>query len=158
LRSFHSQRHLKRAIQIVPFRRRHLERILAIERASFGAQAWPRALFLDYYRDCRGFFWAAKVSGRIAGYIVTCVEKGVAEVASLAVHPDYRRRGVARALLRHTLRSLAAAGIRRAELAVRTDNQAGERLYRSFGFEQVRTVRRYYEDGTDAFRMARAIQ
>ena len=113
-----------------------MPRILRIERASFGSEAWPRKYFLELYRDCRAFFVVAKVGGRIAGYAVACMAKRNAEIASLAVHPDYRRRGVADALMRHTLRE----------------------LYRSLGFRRVRMVRRYYEDGGDGFLMARAIQ
>jgi ribosomal-protein-alanine N-acetyltransferase len=158
LRPFHGQRRLKPDIQIVPFRLRHLERIMAVERSSFGADAWPRDLFRDYYRDCGDLFFAAKVFGRIGGYIVTCVQGRSAEIASLAVHPMYRRRGLARMLVSHTLLRLRVIGARRVELAVRTDNHAGAQLYRSFGFHRIRRVCRYYEDGGDAFLMARAIQ
>jgi ribosomal-protein-alanine N-acetyltransferase len=158
LRSFHGQRSLTRAIQIVPFRLRHLARVLRIERASFGAEAWPRKYFLELYRDCRDFFVVAKVGGRVAGYAVACADKRNAEIASLAVHPDYRRRGVADVLMRHMLRALGAAGVGRVELMVRTGNTAGAQLYRSLGFRRVRMVPRYYEDGGDGFLMARAIQ
>jgi ribosomal-protein-alanine N-acetyltransferase len=137
---------------------RHLARVLRIERASFGAEAWPRKYFLELYRDCREFFVVAKVRGRIAGYAVACAEKRNAEIASLAVHPDYRRRGVADALMRHALRELRAAGVRRVELMVRTGNSAGAALYRSLGFRRVRMLPRYYEDGGDGFLMAIAIQ
>lgn len=99
-----------------------------------------------------------KLGGRIAGYMVTCVTKRQAEIVSLAVHPDYRRRGVADALMRHTLRALSKAGVRRAELVVRTGNTAGAQLYRTLGFRRVRLLRRYYEDGGDGVLMARAIQ
>jgi len=149
---------LTRPIRIVPFRLRHLARILRIERASFGAEAWPRKYFLELYRDCRDFFVVAKVGGRIAGYAVACAEKRNAEIASLAVHPDYRRLGVADALMRHMLRELGSAGVRRVELMVRTGNTAGAQLYRGLGFRCARTVPRYYEDGGDGFLMVRAIQ
>lgn len=158
MRSFHRQRRLTHAIQIVPFHLRHLPRVLRIERASFGAEAWPRKYFLEIYRDCRRFFVVAKLRGRIAGYAVACLEKRDAEIASLAVHPDYRRQGVADALMRHALRQLSASGVRRVELMVRTGNTAGAQLYRSFGFRRVRLLPRYYEDGGDGFLMARAIQ
>lgn len=158
MRSFHGQRSLTRAIQIVPFRLRHLLRVLRIERASFGADAWPRSYFLELYRDCPEFFVVAKVAGRLAGYAVACAEKRSAEIASLAVDPEYRRQGVADALMRHTLRALADAGVRRVELMVRIDNTAGVQLYRALGFRRVRTVPRYYEDGGDGFLMVMAIQ
>ena len=131
---------------------------MRIERASFGSDAWPRKYFLELYRDCRDFFVVAKVGGRIAGYAVACADQPTAEIASLAVHPDYRRRGVADALMRHTLGALSAAGVRRVELMVRTGNLAGAQLYRSLGFRRVRLVPRYYENGGDGFLMARAIQ
>ena len=116
---------------------------MRIERASFGKEAWPRRYFLELYAGCRDFFVVAKVGGRIAGYAVACAERRNAEIASLAVHPDYRRLGVADTLMRHTLRELGAAGAQ---------------LYRSLGFRRVRTVPGYYEDGGDGFLMARAIQ
>lgn len=158
MRPFDGQRHLTRAIQIVPFRLRQLERILRIERASFGREAWPRTYFLELYSDCRELFLAAKLRGRIAGYAVTCVEARRAEIASIAVHPDYRRQGVADALMRRTLRDLRAAGVRRVELMVRPSNPAGAQLYRAWGFRRVRSVRRYYEDGGDGILMVRALQ
>jgi ribosomal-protein-alanine N-acetyltransferase len=153
LRPFDRQRHLKRAIQIVPFRLRQLDRILQIERASFGRDAWPRKAFLEYYDDCRELFFVGKFSRRIAGYIIGCVEAGGGEITSLAVHPDYRRRGLAAALIGRVLRELRAGGIRRVELMVRVGNTAGEQLYRSFGFRRVRRVPRYYEDGGDGILM-----
>ena len=158
MRPFHSQRALTRPIQIAPFRRRHLPRILRIERASFGADAWPRSYFLELFLECRDFFVIAKVGGRIAGYAVACAAKRNAEISSIAVHPDYRRRGVAAALLRHTLRALSKAGVRRVELMVRTANAAAAELYRAFGFRRVRLASGYYEDGGDAYLMVRAIE
>jgi ribosomal-protein-alanine N-acetyltransferase len=157
LRSFHGQRHLKATIQIVRFRPRHLPRVLRIERASFGTDAWPRSEFLEYYRECGEWFVVAKLSGRIAGYAITCMEKRAAELASIAVHPDYRRRGVADALLRHMLDAVASAGLRRVELMVRCDNPAGQQLYRSLGFRRVRRVHGYYDDGTEGILMAKSL-
>lgn len=158
MRPFHGERSLTRAIQIVPFRLRHLERVVRIERASFGAEAWPRRYFLELYRQCRDLFVVAKVGGRIAGYAVACAEKRNAEIASLAVHPDYRRLGVADTLMRRMLRDLGAKDVRRVELMVRTGNAAGLQLYRALGFRRVRMMPRYYEDGGDGVLMARAIQ
>jgi len=149
---------LLQTIQIVPFRLRHLPRVLGIERASFGRDAWPRKLFLELYHDCRELFVVAKISGRIAGYMATCVELRRAEIASIAVHPDYRRRGVAVTLMEYTLRALTTTGVHRVELMVRPGNTAGTQLYRSLGFRRVRLEPGYYEDGGDGVRMTRALQ
>ena len=157
MRPFDRQRALKRPIEIEPFRLRHMERILEIERASFGKQAWPRRMFVDLYDEYPQLFLVAKAGRRIAGYMATAVEGRSAEIVSLAVDPDYRRRGLADALMRHTVEALRAGGVRRAELMVRPGNAAAQ-LYAAWGFRRRRLVRRYYEDGGDGILMTRALQ
>ena len=100
----------------------------------------------------------AKAGGRIAGYAVACAGEGRAEIASLAVAPEFRRRGVGTALMRHLMGLLGRARVRRVELMVRTGNRAGAQLYRSLGFRRVGLARHYYEDGGDAVVMARGIK
>src|SRR6202030_215644 len=41
-----------RIVEIRPFRPADVERILEIERASFGRDAWPRSMFLGFARHC----------------------------------------------------------------------------------------------------------
>src|SRR5262245_26277631 len=73
---------LRRNIEVRQFQRGDLERILAIERHSFGRDAWNRKLFLHYFRQCPELFCVAKLGRRIAGYIITCAESRNAELAS----------------------------------------------------------------------------
>lgn len=64
--------------------------------------------------------WIAELGGMPAGYALVmehhrdenafCYERRWHEVDQLSVHPDHRRRGVARALLRHALTSATEAG------------------------------------------------
>src|SRR5258707_9048169 len=80
-----------------------LDCILAIEQASFGNDAWPRKLFLEYYRKCPDLFMVATIDRHIAGYIITCAGARNAELPSIAVRPRDRRQGVGQALLDQTL-------------------------------------------------------
>jgi ribosomal-protein-alanine N-acetyltransferase len=66
------------------------------------------------------------------------------------VLPEYRRRGIARELLR-----TCEAGIRggRVRLCVRRDNLAAQRLYLESGYIQVEVWPRYYRGGEDALVM-----
>ncbi|MEM9576483.1 MAG: GNAT family N-acetyltransferase [Pseudomonadota bacterium] len=64
-----------------------------------------------------------------------------AELLTLAVDPDQRRQGVARALMRHWMSDSAAAT---AFLEVAADNTAAIALYTNFGFESTGRRKAYY--------------
>lgn len=78
----------------------------------------------------------------------------VAETADLqlvAVAPENRRQGVARALLAHAFEVLPKAGVERVLLEVRQSNQEALALYRAFGFKTLAQRKGMYtapkEDG-----------
>lgn len=59
------------------------------------------------------------------------------QVRDLYVPPAGRRRGVARALLRHVVEAARAAGARRVSLQTEPDNEGALRLYAASGFRPV---------------------
>jgi [ribosomal protein S18]-alanine N-acetyltransferase len=140
-------------IEVRLFLRRHLERVLAIEKACFAREAYPRELFLELYRDCGRWFFVARRAGRIAGYSVASAERAEAELVSIAVAPEHRRAGVATALLKRTLSCLRRARVRRVTLTVRPDNPQAIRFYRGAGFRPAGRIARYYEDRSDGLLM-----
>ncbi len=79
-------------------------------------------------------------------------------IKDIAVHPDRRGDGVGSALLRRSIAVLAARGSDTIKLEVRRSNDGAKRLYRSFGFEPLRRVPGYYEDGEDAIIMIRKLE
>ena len=96
------------------FERRNLKRMVEIERASFGKDAWPAEAFIEYWRESPELFLIARHGRRIAGYSITRTNWRGAELESIAVDPLYRGRGVAQALLDATvarLRSGAAPSV-----------------------------------------------
>ena len=127
--------------------------IVRLEKAAFGADAWPSELFEEYAAICPDLFLIARVDLRIAGYSITCVRRGRAELVSIAVSRRYRGRGIATALLQRTWRKLKHAGVAEFRLTVRAGNHEAIRLYRGLGFVRTRTVKGYYADGADGWRM-----
>jgi len=90
-----------------------------------------------------GFVW--EESGRIVGN-VTLLESpinGRYLVANVAVHPDYRRRGIARALMHEALGHIESWNGQNIYLQVESDNEAAIALYDSLAFEQRGDVRRW---------------
>jgi GNAT superfamily N-acetyltransferase len=83
-----------------------------------------------------GYVW--EEDGRIIGNLslIPLNRRGrlVYLIANVAVHPDYRRRGIARQLTQTALDHLKARGIENAWLQVRDDNPGAYHLYRSLGF------------------------
>jgi [ribosomal protein S18]-alanine N-acetyltransferase len=140
-------------IEIRPFHPRDLDRILEIENASFGRDAWDSDLFLEYFRRCPELFLVARHGRRIAGYIITCTGPKEAELVSIAVDPRDRLRGLGRAMLDKTLAQLRSRRVTTWWLMVATSNDAAIRFYESYGFERKRRTRGYYGARRDAWRM-----
>lgn len=82
------------------------------------------------------------------GGILSIVDE--AHVMNLAVHPRWRRRGLASRLLAALLVRAVDRGATAATLEVRAANRAATELYRRFGFEAAGRRRAYYADGEDA--------
>lgn len=136
-----------------------LDRILEIERASFGEDAYDRKLFAEFFHRCGDLFLVALRGRTVCGYMVTCMggrsAARSAELVSVAVDPKLRSKGIASALMDSTLRRLRRRRIGRLGLCVKVTNHAAIALYERYGFTRSRIVRRYYEDGADAWRMAK---
>jgi ribosomal-protein-alanine N-acetyltransferase len=96
---------------------------------------------------------AALLLGR-DGMAMLRVAADEAEILTLAVRPESRRRGAGRALLAAALEAAAAAGAARMLLEVAEDNAAARALYAAAGFGPVGRRPRYYPDGRDALVLA----
>jgi len=134
-----------------------LDRILQIEHASFGNDAYDRNLFAEYFRKCGSLFLVADGRRGVCGYAVTCIRGGRAELISIAVDPKERGRGAASALLESTLRRLRRRCVARFGLIVRSTNDPARAFYEKYGFRRMRIMRGYYEDGEDGVSMTREV-
>jgi len=134
-----------------------MERILEIERASFGKDAYDRKLFAEYRRKCGVLFLLAEGEGRVDGYSIVCMceIKGnlVASLESIAVVPRARGKGAASSLLKSTIRRLKLRGVGRITLMVRRSNAVALQFYERRGFAAVRRAPGYYEDGEEGLVM-----
>ena len=76
---------------------------------------------------------------------VSSIERGgFVEVLEVTVHPDWRRRGIAKTLLSSLLDALTSARQQVVRLHTNGEDVSGARsLYAAMGFEEVRTHRRY---------------
>ena len=79
-----------------------------------------------------------------AGFLLGCIVADSGEILSLGTARAYRRRGVARALLRAAMTHAEAAGVARLYLEVAEDNIAARDLYDGAGFARIARRPAYY--------------
>ncbi|RLI04460.1 ribosomal-protein-alanine N-acetyltransferase [Candidatus Bathyarchaeota archaeon] len=130
-----------------------LPKLESIEKFSF-THPYSRSLLKTLATLDIGEFLVAVVNGEVVGYISSILEtKGLASIASIAVHPSYRRKKIAKRLLAELIQILRRRGVFEVRLEVRKSNLPAQNLYKSFGFKCVCTLQKYYEDGEDAIVM-----
>ncbi len=121
---------------------------------------WSEESFAQEIRENRmAFYIVAEIDGRMAGYagLWCIVDEG--HITNVAVHPDFRRRGVGEALISVLLDHTIKNGILSHTLEVRVSNTPAISLYSKFGFESAGLRKNYYEDnGEDAIIMWRTQQ
>jgi ribosomal protein S18 acetylase RimI-like enzyme len=92
---------------------------------------------------CPEATWLVAAPDGYAGTVQGVIdEQGYGGIQNLGVVPDYRGRGIGKALLLKALDGFAAAGARRAFLEVTAHNEPAVRMYRDLGFRSYRTVYR----------------
>ena len=114
--------------------------------------------FLAILHDRRSYNLTARYDGEIVGYCFSLGMKNMVHLLNLAVHPDFRRRGIARRLLNEIFSFARSHGKSYVFLEVRKSNDTAKRLYSSMGFTHVSTWQRYYSDsGEDASIMVKRL-
>ncbi|MEM2518912.1 MAG: GNAT family N-acetyltransferase, partial [Nitrososphaerota archaeon] len=77
---------------------------------------------------------------------------------SIAVLPEYRRAGIATALMEKAMEALKNVyGCSEIFLEVRVSNTPAINLYEKLGFIKIERIKNYYLDGEDAYLMAREL-
>jgi [ribosomal protein S18]-alanine N-acetyltransferase len=126
-------------------------RVHEIDRLSFPLP-WPeRSYRFEIEENEASSAWVVETvldSGRVevVAMMVNWIIIDEAHIATIAVHPDYRRRKIARRLLAWGLQAAWERGARTAFLEVRRGNLAAQAMYAAFGFENVGVRPRYYQD------------
>ena len=129
--------------------------VSAIDRMSF-TLPWPESAFHYEVADNRlaRCFVGETDEKRIVAAVVSWVIIDELHIATIATHPDFRRRGIGKRILTEALQDGYKAGARRAFLEVRETNEAAQTMYRKFGFAVTGRRPKYYKDnGEDAILM-----
>jgi ribosomal-protein-alanine N-acetyltransferase len=129
---------------------------MVIEKLCFGRDAWSAldvAAALMFPGTVR---LKAELDEEMIGLVVGDIRRHSKEgwIATIAVHPTYRRRGLGRRLLRACEQAM---GMPLIKLTLRVSNIAAMNLYKQEGYVQVQYWRGYYASGEDALVMEKRL-
>jgi ribosomal-protein-alanine N-acetyltransferase len=139
------------AVRIRPLSYGDLPSVISIERRSFPTP-WSLAMFVLELSKPDGICLAVEGEEGLIGYLVCARYDEVLHLMNVAIAPEHRRRGIARALIARLFEE--AGPNARFTLEVRVSNRAAIAMYENFGFRSAGRRRRYYHDnGEDALIM-----
>ena len=143
-----------------------LERVMEINRICL-PENYSSSFFMSIFERFPETFVVAEEEGEVVGYAMCRAERRLGfglfgrakrgHLISIAVLPEFRRKGIATTLMREVMRALAGYGCEDLFLEVRVSNIGAIRLYRKLGFKVERRIRHYYADGEDACVMSKRL-
>ena len=155
---------IEKEVELRRAREEDLPEIQMIERVSF---INPYSTFYQkHLLKHADIYYVAMYRGKIIGYIIARVENRglpgvdvgkIGHIVSIAIHPDYRRRGLGKLLMSRAEEELKRMGCRRVFLEVRVSNYPAIKLYQKLGYIKLKVIPRYYQDGEDAYLMLKSL-
>ena len=144
-------------LSVLPATWRDWRAVMVLEKLCFGRDAWSALDVAAALTVPDSVRLKAELDEEMVGFVVGDIRRHqqVGWIATIAVHPKYRRRGLGRRLLRACEQALAMPRIK---LTLRVSNSVALSLYKQEGYQQVQFWRDYYAGGEDALVMEKLIK
>ena len=123
----------------------HVSQIAALEKLCF-SDPWSENSVASELNNQLSAWLVALDGETVAGYIGSQTVIDETDMMNIAVHPDYRRQGIAQALVEGLCELLRQRGSLGLMLEVRASNAPAIALYEKLGFQQVGLRRNYYRN------------
>jgi len=139
---------MKTAVDIKSLQLKDLNAIEEIERRSYPTP-WSRSMFAGELAKPASVCLGAFEGERMAGYMIISRYVDAWHVMNIAVDPEFRRRGIATALLERLFELTEDESRRGYTLEVRVSNEGAIKLYERLGFRSRGIRRGYYTDNRE---------
>ena len=144
--------------EIINASKENIDELIIIERESFKTNRLTDKKFTYFIKSQAkntSIFLIIKSNNIIAGYIICSINKinKSSRIYSLAIGELFRERGLGRLLMDTVINTIKNTEVKKIFLEVSTKNQVAIGLYKTLGFETIKTLLDYYEDGSDAYKM-----
>ena len=127
-----------------------------VERKSF-PYPFGQSLIQNIYLAAPELCLVIEIRSEIVGFLLggyTALPRQ-AHILSIAILQEYRGMGLGRKILNHFVDTIKKLNYNSVKLEVNVNNQKAIKMYEEFNFKIESKVRKYYQDGSDAYLMIR---
>ena len=132
-------------MMILEMKPEHVSAVAQLEALCF-RDPWSERSIASELTNKLSCWLVAVENGVVAGYIGSQTVLDESDMMNVAVHPDFRRRGIAEALVTALCDALKEKGSVSLTLEVRASNDPAQALYEKLDFEQVGRRPNYYRN------------
>ena len=133
-------------IEVRRMEAKDIPEVVEIDRSSFSLPWTERSFKYEVQENLAARCWVTTVDGRVASMLVLWIIVDEAHIATIATHPQFRRRGFAKQMLVKSLTAAREEGARSALLEVRARHVVAQKIYCDIGFVEVGRRPMYYRD------------
>lgn len=144
-------------MKLRPWKYEDILRISEIEKECFPKEPWSFQMLASSFETDSFYGLVAEDEGEIIGYGGFTAAADSADIDNIAVLEDFRRGGVAKAIVEELCKKAKQQGVEKLFLEVRVSNYAAMGLYLKCGFKGVYARSRYYPDGEDCLVMVKEL-
>ena len=123
----------------------HVAAIVELEKLCF-SDPWSERSIASELNNPLSFWLVATERDIVAGYVGSQSVLGESDMMNVAVHPDYRKQGIATTLIVGLVEELCKKGSHCLTLEVRASNTGAIALYEKLGFQQIGKRPNYYRN------------
>lgn len=132
-------------IRFTEMKAEHVTQVAQLEKLCF-ADPWSEKSIASELNNYWAYWVVALWDDRVIGYIGSQSSFDETDVMNVAVHPDFRRKGIAESLIETLIKELKNRGSHALMLEVRASNVPAIALYEKLGFLQVGCRKNYYRN------------
>ena len=132
-------------MRIVKMDADHVTQVAELETLCF-SDPWSETSVASELANPLSCWLVSLEDDRVAGYVGSQTVVGETDMMNIAVHPDFRRKGIAEALVAALVEELKKLESHCLTLEVRASNEPAQKLYEKLGFSQIGRRPKYYRN------------